>query len=170
MKIPSLKHLLHSSEDHPPCQVESLLRERGITFVRHHHPATYTAQEIAATEHVPGRYMAKVVIAFAGDRMVMLALPAPERVSLLKLADEMCTEDVRLATEEEFASIFQDCEVGAMPPFGNVYGLPVYIDKTLARDDHIVFQAGTHTDTIEMAYGDYVRLVHPRVADFAYAS
>jgi len=170
MKIPSLKSLLHSSEDQPPCQIESLLREKSISFVRHHHPAAYTAQETAAAEHVPGRYLAKVVIAFADERMVMLALPAPERVNLLKLADQMCTEDVRLATEEEFAAIFEDCEVGAMPPFGNMYGLPVYIDKTLARDDHIVFQAGTHTDTIEMAYGDYVRLVRPRVADFAYAS
>jgi Ala-tRNA(Pro) deacylase len=170
MKIPSLKRLLRPAEENPPCQVESLLRDKHIAFEHHHHEAAYTAQEVAAAEHVPGRYMAKVVIAFADERMVMLALPAPEKVNLLKLADQMCTEDVRLASEEEFAERFSDCEIGAMPPFGNVYGLPVYIDKTLARDDHIVFQAGTHTDTIEMAYGDYVRLVHPRVADFAYAS
>lgn len=170
MKIPSLTRLILPAEERCPCQVENLLRDNRIPFRQRHHEPAFTAQEVAAAEHIPGRYMAKVVIAFADERMVMLALPAPEKVSLLKLANELYTEDVRLATEEEFAAIFEDCEVGAMPPFGNVYGLPVYIDKTLARDDRIVFQAGTHTETIEMAYGDYVRLVRPRVADFAYAS
>lgn len=161
---------MHSAEDHPLCRVERLLRENRVEFRVQHHPLAYTAQEVAAVEHVPGRNVAKVVIALADDRMVMLALPAPHKVDLLKLAEEMCTDNVRLASEREFAGVFADCEVGAMPPFGNLYGLPVFVDKTLAEDHRIVFQAGTHTDTIEINYLDYARLVHPRVADFAHAA
>ena len=133
----------------------------------HGHALAYTAQEVAAAEHVPGRLVAKVVIAFADDRMVMLALPAPETIDLMKLAEEMCTDNVRLATEDEFASVFADCETGTMPPFGNLYGIPVFVDKRLAADDRIVFQAGTHTHTIELDYAAFADLVHPRIADFA---
>lgn len=168
MKIPSLREILHMAEDHPLCKVEELLRANGIPFQVHHHPVAYTAQEVAAVEHIPGRLVAKVVIAFADDNMVMLALPAPQKVNLLKLAEEMGTDNVRLATEEEFCDVFPDCETGAMPPFGNLYGLPLLVDKTLAEDERIVFQAGTHTDTIEIDYIDYARLVHPRVANFAH--
>lgn len=170
MKLPSLRELIHSAEGHPLCRVESLLRQNSVPFSVHHHPLAYTAQEVAAAEHVPGRKVAKVVIAFADDRMIMLALPAPHKVDLLKLAEEMCTDNVRLANEPEFADVFTDCEVGAMPPFGNLYGMPVFVDKTLAEDERIVFQAGTHTDTIEINYLDYAHLVHPRVADFANAA
>lgn len=167
MKIPSLRELLHSAEGHPLCRVESLLRQNRVAFHVQHHPLAYSAQEVAAVEHVPGRNVAKVVIAFADERMVMLALPAPQKVNLLKLAEEMGTDNVRLATEDEFADVFTDCEVGAMPPFGNLYGMPVFVDRTLAEDERIIFQAGTHTDTIEINYLDYANLVHPRVANFA---
>jgi Ala-tRNA(Pro) deacylase len=170
VKLPRIGDLLQKAEDHSLCRVERLLRDNHVRFDVHHHPTAYTAQEVAAAEHVPGRLVAKVVIAFADDRMVMLALPAPEKVDLLKLAEEMCTDNVRLATEDEFTDVFADCETGTMPPFGNLYGMPVFVDKRLARDERIVFQAGTHTHTIELDYGAFADLVRPRVADFANAS
>lgn len=170
MKLPAIGELLHKAQDHSLCKVEGLLRDHHVRFEVHGHPLAYTAQEVAAAEHVPGRLVAKVVIAFADDRMVMLALPAPEKVDLLKLAEQMCTDNVRLASEEEFADVFADCETGTMPPFGNLYGMPVFVDKRLAEDDRIVFQAGTHTHTIELDYAAFSDLVHPHVADFANAS
>lgn len=170
MRLPRIGELLHKAEDHSLCRVERLLRDHHVRFDVHHHPTAYTAQEVAAAEHVPGRLVAKVVIAFADDRMVMLALPAPEKVDLLKLAGELCTDNVRLATENEFANVFADCETGTMPPFGNLYGMPVFVDKRLARDQRIVFQAGTHTHAIELDYAAFADLVHPRVADFGNAA
>lgn len=148
-------------------RLEGYLRENKVPFQVVHHPLAYTAQEVAAAEHVPGKLVAKVVMAYAGDKIVMLALPAPFRVDLGKATAALGAEDVRLAQEEEFAPLFPDCEVGAMPPFGNLYDVPVYVDKALAEDETIVFQAGTHTDTVSMKYADYQRLVKPRVAEFA---
>ncbi len=149
-------------------RLENYLRENGVAFQVTHHPLAYTAQEVAAAEHIPGRLLVKVVMAQAGDRMVMLALPAPYRVNPDKVAAALGVKEARLAREEEFAPVFPDCEVGAMPPFGNLYQVPVYVDKALAEDETIVFQAGTHTDTISMKYADYQRLVKPQVADFAH--
>lgn len=165
MKV--LSRLFHFQGGAHMRRIEEYLKENNVPYqLRHHDSPAYTAQELAHAEHVPGRMVAKVVIAYAEDRMVMLALPAPERVNLLKLAELLGTDNVRLATEEEFAGVFEDCEVGAMPPFGNLYGMPVLVDRALAQDERIVFPAGTHTDTIEMAYADFARLVHPKVADF----
>lgn len=149
-------------------KLEAYLRDSKVPFQVQHHPVAYTAQEIAASEHVPGKMLAKVVMVLADGKMVMLALPAPYRVDLAKVSAILGAKEVRLAHEEEFAAAFPDCEVGAMPPFGNLYGLPVYVDKALAEDETIVFQAGTHTDTISMNYADFERLVKPTVAEFAY--
>jgi Ala-tRNA(Pro) deacylase len=145
--------------------VESYLREQRVRFtVRHHKPA-YTAQEIAQAEHVPGHIVAKVVIVFADEKMVMLCLPAPCRVNLLRLTNVLGTDNVRIAREEEFARMFPDCEVGAMPPLGNLYHLPVWVDRVLAESERIVFQAGTHTETIDMDYLDFAHLARPVMAD-----
>ena len=149
-------------------RLESYLRDNKVPFQVVHHPLAYTAQEIAAAEHIPGKKLAKVVMVVADDKLAMLALPAPAHVSIDKAAALLSASQVRLAREEEFAAAFPDCEVGAMPPFGNLYDVPVYVDKTLAEDEEIVFQAGTHTDTIAMSYKDYERLVQPRVGDFAH--
>lgn len=148
-------------------RLEAYLRENHVPFQVQHHPVAYTAQEIAASEHIPGKMLAKVVIVFANGSMVMLALPAPFRVDFAKAAAALGVKEVRLAREEEFAAAFPDCEVGAMPPFGNLYGLPVYVDKALAEDETIVFQAGTHTDTMSLKYADFERLVRPTVVEFA---
>ena len=149
-------------------RLEAYLRDNKVPFQVQHHPVAYTAQEIAASEHVPGKMLAKVVMAFADGKMVMLALPAPYRVDLAKAGAVLGAKEVRLAHEEEFAAAFADCEVGAMPPFGNLYDLPVYVDKALAEDETIVFQSGTHTDTISMKYADFERLAKPAVAEFAH--
>lgn len=148
-------------------RLEAYLRGQGVAYESRHHPLAYTAQEVAAAEHVPGRTLAKVVIAKADDRMVMLALPAPYRVDLEKLRGVLGAKQVRLAREEEFVGLFPDCEVGAMPAFGNLYGLPVYVDKALAEGERIVLQAGTHTETIALSYADFRRLVAPTEGDFA---
>src|SRR3990172_9252152 len=160
-----LSRFLRRDTPEPHGAVETLLRERSIPFEVHHHPPAFTAQHLAACEHVPGKMVAKVVIAFADERMLMLALPATTNVNLMKLAEATGTEHVRVARENEFAAVFTDCEVGAMPPFGNLYDLPVLVDRSLAEDEEILFPAGTHTDTIQMTYADFADLVHPRVAD-----
>lgn len=148
-------------------RLEAYLREQGVPFQIQHHPPTYTAQETAASEHLPGRMMAKVVMIIADGRLILLALPAPARVDLAQVGARLGASEVRLAREEEFAAAFPDCEVGAMPPFGNLYNLPVYVDGTLATNETIVFPAGTHTDTMSVRYADFARLVQPTVAAFA---
>jgi len=160
-----LSRFLRHEDPRPERQVETLLRERHVPYELHHHPPAFTAQHLAAAEHVPGKMVAKVVIAFADERMLMLVLPATAKVNLMKLAEVTGTENVRLAREDEFAAVFADCEVGAMPPFGNLYNLPVLVDRSLAEDEQIIFQAGAHTDTIKMSYADFAQIVHPLVAD-----
>ena len=155
-----------------PCieRLESLLRQESVPFQVQHHPLAYTAQQLAAAEHVPGRMIAKVVMVYADGQPAMLVMPAPAHVNLMRAALALKVREVRLAREEEFARQFPDCEVGAMPPFGNLYGVPVWIDKSLAKDDTIIFAAGTHTDTIQVAFSDFERIVKPIVGDFAYVS
>jgi Ala-tRNA(Pro) deacylase len=148
-------------------RLENYLRENQVPFEEHHHPRAVSAQEVAASEHVPGRMLAKTVMVLLDGQMVMLALPAPYQVDLEKAAAALGVDEVRLAEEEEFEDSFPDCEVGAMPPFGNLYGVPVYVEKTLAEDETIVFRSGTHTETMSVSYSDFERLVEPTVAVFA---
>ncbi len=148
-------------------KVETYLRENGVPYQLQHHPTAYTAPEVAHVEHVPGKLVAKVVMVVAGGKMAMLVLPSSYRVDLPKVDSLLGTTDVRLAQENEFAPLFPECETGAEPPFGNLYGLPVYVDRSLAEDESIIFQAGTHTDTISTRYADFERLVKPIAADFA---
>ncbi len=149
-------------------ELEAYLRENKVPFQFQHHAVAYTAQEVAAAEHVPGRLLAKVVMVMADGKLAMFVLPAPARVDLEKAGTVLGANEARLAREEEFADRFPGCEVGAMPPFGGLYDLPVYADKSLAEDETIVFEAGTHTDTMSMKYGDYERLANPNVAEFAH--
>jgi Ala-tRNA(Pro) deacylase len=147
--------------------LESYLRENSVPFQVQHHAVAYTAQEVAAAEHVPGRLLAKVVMLMADDKLCMFVQPAPARVDLEKAAAVLGAKEARLAHEDEFADRFPGCEVGAMPPFGNLYDVPLYVDKSLAEDETIVFEAGTHTDTMSMKYADFERLTKPTVAEFA---
>ncbi len=148
-------------------RLENYLRENRVPFEEQHHPRAVTAQEVAASEHVPGRMLAKTVMVLADGEMVMLVLPAPYQVDPEKAAGELGAKEVHLAGEERFGDTFPDCEVGAMPPFGNLYGVPVYVDEALAEDETVVFRAGTHTDTMSVRYADLERLVGPTVARFA---
>lgn len=147
-------------------RLEAYLREKQVPFEIRHHPRAITAQEVAASEHVPGKMLAKTVMVLADGKMVMLALPAPYQVDVDK-AGKVLGVEVRLAHEEEFENTFPDCEVGAMPPFGNLYEVPVYVEVALAEDETIVFRAGTHTDTMSVSYADFEKLVEPTIAEFA---
>ena len=147
-------------------RLEAYLREKQVPFDVRHHPRAITAQEVAASEHVPGKMLAKTVMVLADGKMVMLALPAPYQVDVDK-AGKVLGVEVRLAHEEEFEDTFPDCEVGAMPPFGNLYEVPVCVEATLAEDETIVFRAGTHTDTMSVSYADFENLVEPTIAEFA---
>jgi Ala-tRNA(Pro) deacylase len=149
-------------------RLKEYLRENGVPFEVQHHPRAITAQEVAATEHVPGKMLAKVVVVMVDGRMVMLSLPAPYQVDLEKVGKVLGAEEARLAEEEEFEGAFPDCEVGAMPPFGNLYGMPVYVEEALAEDETIFFRAGTHTDTMSVRYTDFEQLVEPTIAAFAH--
>jgi Ala-tRNA(Pro) deacylase len=148
-------------------RLERLLVEQGVKYDVTAHPLAYTAQEVATVEHVSGYDVAKVVMAAVDDRLVMLVLPAPHRVDLEKVKRGLGATTVRLAREDEFAKLFPDCDLGAMPPFGNLYGIPVYVDRTLTHDPKIVFNAGSHRETMTIAYADFERLVRPEVIEFA---
>ena len=149
-------------------RLETYLREKGVPHESQHHARAITAQEVAAAEHVPGRMFAKTVIVLPDDaNLVMLVLPAPYQVDTHKAASALGVSEVHLASEERFVDAFPDCDVGAMPPFGNLYDVPVYADRTLLEDETIVFRAGTHTDTMSVSYADFEKLVGPSVADFA---
>lgn len=130
------------------------------------HQEVFTAPEIAHSLHVPGKELAKVVMVKVGQRFVMTVLPSTWKVSLNRLREVFGDSHVRLATEEEFKGLFPDCAIGAMPPFGNLYGLEVYVDSSLTADEEIVFQAGNHHDAIKMRYQDFAALVSPTVEEF----
>jgi Ala-tRNA(Pro) deacylase len=142
-------------------RLEQYLREQGVACEFQHHPLAYTARAVAASEHVPPKEVAKAVVLLTDGRLAMVVLPATHELQISALARGLGVRDARLAEEIEFGPAFPDCEVGAMPPFGNLYGLPVYVDASLSEDEDIVFQAGTHTDTMRIKYADYVRLVNP---------
>lgn len=148
-------------------RLEALFTQERVQYTIHRHPAAYTAQTVAAAEHVTGYQVAKVVMAVADGRLVMLVLPAPHRVDVAKVQSALGVGQVRLAREEEFATVFPDCEPGAMPPFGHLYGVPVYVDESLARNPVIVFNAGTHQETMTIAYRDFERIARPARVDIA---
>ena len=148
-------------------QLKEFLDGHGVKYVTLMHAPAYTAQEVAAAQRVSGKEFAKVVIVKAGGRSVMAVLDAPHRLDLDAFAALLPEKKAILATEAEFKGLFPACEVGAMPPFGNLFGLEVYVDEDLARDEEIVFQAGTHRDTVRMRYADFVRLVRPTAAKLA---
>jgi Ala-tRNA(Pro) deacylase len=149
-------------------RMEQYLRENGVGFEVLTHSQAFTMQEVAAALHVPGDQVAKVVIVCAGDEMAMLVLPAPYRLNIDKARALLGVEDARLAKEKEFAALFPDCATGAMPPFGNLYDVPVYVDQTLAAQPNIVFRIGTHRETMKIVYADFDRLAEPTVGEFAW--
>ena len=151
----------------PVQQLKEFLDSRGVKYVSIQHSLAYTAQEIAASAHVSGKEMVKTLVVKIDGRMALLALPASEKADLHMLREATGAKKVELATESEFGSLFPGCEVGAMPPFGSLFGLPVYIDGALAANNRIEFLGGTHRDVIHMKFAEFVRLSNPLVLHFA---
>jgi len=148
-------------------KLKEYLESNKVSYEVGYHARVYTAQEVAASQHVPGREMAKVVMVKADEKMVMLVLPASYRVDMKKLKGVLDCKKVGMVKEEEFEELFPDCEIGAMTPFGNLYNLEVWVDQVLTEDESIVFRAGSHVETLRIKYNDYVRLVNPKVGDFS---
>jgi Ala-tRNA(Pro) deacylase len=153
----------------PLSKVKAFLDAHGVKYVGISHSKAYTAQGIAAIAHISGRELAKSVIVKLDGDLAMAVLPASYQVDLDALRHATGVREAELATESEFKRHFPDCETGAMPPFGNLYGIPVYVDESLTEDHEIAFNAGSHYELIKMAYLDFERLVKPEVMEFSTA-
>ena len=151
----------------PVSRLKEFLDSHNIEYVTITHSPAFTAQGIAASAHVPGKELAKTVVVKLGGEVAMAVLPAPYKVDFDLLKEIAGVGKAELATEEEFRDMFPGCEVGAMPPFGNLYGMKVFAAEKLAEDDEIAFNACSHTELIRMSYQDFARLVHPRLGRFS---
>ncbi len=142
------------------------LSDKHIHYTTIMHSSTFTSQEAAASAHVSGIEFAKTVIVKIDGKLTMIVLPAHYKIHLGLLKKETAAKQVELACEEDFCDLFPGCEVGAMPPFGNLYGMQVYVEDSLLNDEEISFNAGTHTELIKISYHDFMHLVQPKVARF----
>ena len=154
----------------PVRQTKEFLDKHGIKYVTISHSTAYTAQEIAASAHIRGKELAKTVIVKIDGKMAMAVLPASYMVDLDHLQKAIGASRVVLAAEHEFKDKFPECHIGAMPPFGNLYGMEVFAEEDLSQDEEIAFNAGSHTELIKLKYKDFVRLVQPKVLKFAIKS
>lgn len=150
----------------PINKLKKFLDENNVKYVSITHSRAYTAQEVAASAHVSGHVLAKAVIVEVDDKMAMAVLPADRKVVLSELREVTGSDRVRLVPEEAFKSRFPDCEPGAMPPFGNLYGMEVFAAESLAENYEIAFNAGSHEEIIKLSYADFERLVKPKVVSF----
>ena len=150
----------------PVRKLKEFLDRENVKYVSIIHSPAYTAQEVAASAHVTGRELAKTVIVQLDGEMAMAVLPANRKIVLQDLREVTGSDQVKFASEDEFRQKFPECETGAMPPFGNLYGMEVYAAESLAANTEIAFNAGSHTEVIKLAYRDFERLVHPRAMSF----
>jgi Ala-tRNA(Pro) deacylase len=144
-------------------KLKSFLDSQNVRYMVISHSPAYTAAEIAARAHIPGKELAKTVIVWIDGDLAMAVVTASQHVHLATLKAATFAKNVHLATEGEFQERFPDCEVGAMPPFGNLYGMPVFADESLSRDKEIAFNAGSHRELVRIAWSDFQRLVQPTV-------
>ncbi len=151
----------------PVNRLKAFLEEHQVRYVAMSHSSAYTAQEIAAATHIPGKALAKAVMIKVDGGIRMVVLPAAYKVDLDRLKEAVGASTVALAAEAEFKELFPDCETGAMPPFGNLYGLPVLVAQSLTDNEEIAFNAGSHTEVVKLAFADYERLVKPTVLKFS---
>ncbi len=151
----------------PVRKLQDFLDNEGVKYVRISHSPAYTAQEIAAKAHIPGRELAKTVVVKISGKMALAVMPASLLVDFDLLREATGAEDAVLATEEEFKSLFPGCELGAMPPFGNLFNMDVFVTEALTQDEEIAFNAGSHTELIRMKYSDFERLVRPKITRLA---
>jgi Ala-tRNA(Pro) deacylase len=150
----------------PVKKLKEFLDSHQIKYVSMTHSPAFTSQEIAAAAHVSGKQLAKTVIVNADGQLAMVIIPANDHIDFAKLKEAMSAPSVDLAAESEFKEKFSGCEVGAMPPFGNLYDMPVYVSSQLSKQDHILFNAGSHSELMQLAYNDFERLVKPKVVGF----
>jgi Ala-tRNA(Pro) deacylase len=151
----------------PTNKLKAFLDEQHVKYVAISHSTAYTAQEVAELTHIRGKELAKTVMVKVDGKIAMAVLPASYKVDLDLLKVASGAASVGLASEAEFRSLFADCETGAMPPFGNLYGMAVFADESLSRDKEIAFNAGSHRELIRLAYKDFERLVQPGLGKFA---
>jgi Ala-tRNA(Pro) deacylase len=152
----------------PVQKLKEFLDSRGVKYVMIQHSPAFTAQEIAASAHVPGKELAKTVMVRVDDKLAMAVVPASLKVNFDLVREAAGAERVALAGEADFQDMFPGCEIGAMPPFGNLYDMDVYVSEALAHDEEIAFNAGSHTELMRLAYEDFQRLVGPKVAKICF--
>ena len=145
---------------------QAYLDEAGIPYRLSHHSAAFTAQDLAALEHVPGRQVIKTVVVRADGEFVICALPASHRIDFQELRKQLQATEIELAEEKKLAELFPDCELGAGPPVGLLYGMTTLMDESLIADDRVTFHAGSHDAAVTMRLADYRRLAQPEVAHF----
>lgn len=151
----------------PSKKLKAYLDENNIRYVTIRHSSAFTAQEIAAKTHISGKEVAKTVMVKLNQKLAMAVLPASYQIDFGMLKELFGKQKVSLASEEEFKYLFPDCEVGAMSPFGNLYGLEVFVAESLTEDEMIAFNAGSHTEMIQMRYDDFARLAEPYIFKFS---
>lgn len=151
----------------PTQRLKEFLDQNKVKYVSCQHSQAFTAQEVAASAHIPGKQLAKSVMVAMDGKIAMVVLPATDHVDLRLLKKATGAKKVELASEREFKDLFPDCEIGAMPPFGNLYDLEVLVAEHLREDEEISFNAGTHTELIRMSYKDFEKLVKPKVLDIS---
>ncbi len=147
-------------------QLKEFLDKEHVPYKQSRHETAYTAMEIAGAQHVPGKDFLKTVMVKADGKYVMCVLPAVQLIDFAKLKKLLNCKNLELTSETEIAELFPEFEVGAAPPFGHLKGIPVYSDKMLENDEIVFFNGGTHNDVIQMNYKDFIKLEHPKVADF----
>ena len=150
----------------PATKLKEFLQKENVRYVSILHATAYTAQEVAASAHVTGKELAKTVIVELDGKMAMAVLAANRKIVLQDLREVTGSDQVKFATEEEFRLKFPECETGAMPPFGNLYGMDVYVAESLTANEQIAFNAGSHSEVIRMSFADFERLVKPKVVGF----
>lgn len=151
----------------PVKKLKEFLDSNKVKYVTLKHSPAYTAQEVASSAHIKGKELAKTVIIKIDGTMAMAVLPASYRVDLDALKEAAEAKKVELASEKDFKDLFPECETGAMPPFGNLYEMDVYVSSSLAEDENIAFNAGTHTELIQLSYKDFIKLTEPKVVRFS---
>jgi Ala-tRNA(Pro) deacylase len=145
----------------------SFLDDHGVNYRLSHHPETYRSQDLAQIEHISGKNVVKPVLVKADGQFVLCALPASYKVDLMELRDQLRAKEVYLADESQLRQCFPDCELGAQPPIGKIWGLPTLMDESLTSDDMVMFQAGTHDQAVTMTLAEYRRVAQPEMAHFA---
>lgn len=148
-------------------RLQAFLDQLDATYRVSHHDTAFTAQDLAMAEHVPGKRVIKPVLIEADGQFVLCALPACYRIDLDELRHQIPAQQVKLADERTLLDLFPDCELGAEPPVGRLYGVLTLMDASLTADDHVTFQAGTHSDCVTMSLAEYRRVAQPEIAHFA---